>query len=188
MAEELPNKYSDTHVPPPVETYGLPLVTAGESAEVGAYQGAIDDADRWLRRAQAALTSQDGGPFAGPAQCLAAEVHKVAAEVRAARPAAVCPFCKRLPQFVAGCSGCKGTGFVAADVMLGVADELKLGGDQAMVATPGGPLPYGKAANTPVIGVSKAKKVRIEDEHGEELVPDPPHVYGSEDADDGLPF
>jgi hypothetical protein len=145
-------------------------------------QAALDQADAALRRAQGALGQAEGVVLFGGLQQLLARVHVVAAEVRAARPVAACPFCKRLPHFKSGCQGCKGTEFVGADVMLGVADELKLGGDKAMVATPAGPVPYGKAASAPVKAAPKAKKIRIENERGEELVP------AGDETTDGLPF
>jgi hypothetical protein len=198
-APELPTKSSET--PPPVETYGLPLVTDGESAEISAYQGAIDDADRWLRRAQAALSSQDGGPFAGQAQRLAADIHRVAADVRAARPVAACPFCKRLPHFVAGCSGCNTSGFVGVDTMMGVADELKLGGEGAMVVALGGrmvsysfaltgkepaahPIDRHLARAAKAVAPSKAKTIAVLDENDKPLLPADDDDIG----EDGMPF
>jgi hypothetical protein len=132
--DELPNKYSDTPRPRlSVETYGLPLVTDFEADQLTAVLEAFGEADVALRRAQAALGQAVGAVLFGGLRRAAtrgAVCTPVAAEVRAARPAAVCPFCKRLERFIVACSGCKGTGFVAADVMLGVADELKLGGEQ----------------------------------------------------------
>jgi hypothetical protein len=210
-APEIVNKSSDTPLPPPVETYGLPLVTDMESAEISAYQGAIDDADRWLRRAQAALSSQEGGPFAGPAQHLGRQVHRVAADVRAARPAAVCPYCKRIPRLVGnpgGCPGCGGRGFVSTEDMLGVADEMKLGGGRAMVWDPGdmpaghgqgmtGKLvPYATAAGvsaSPAHPIDRhlaraakakaAKKIQVLDENDKPLLP-----ADDEITEEGLPF
>lgn len=129
-----------------VETWDLPLVSDAEMDAVRSYQGAIDAADRFLRRAQAALSGIDGGPFAALAQRLGAKVHEAAHAVRSARPAAVCPYCKRVPGLQ--CRGCDDVGFVAEDAMLGVSDELKLGGDRAMVATPAGLVPYAKARGT----------------------------------------
>jgi hypothetical protein len=189
--DELPNKYSDTPRPRlSVETYGLPLVTDFEADQLTAVLEAFGEADVALRRAQAALGKVGAILiFASDAQRLVAQVHAAAAEVRAARPAAVCPFCKRLERFIVACSGCKGTGFVAADVMLGVADELKLGGEQAQVVALGGRMVNyayaltGKVAGAPAKAAPKAKKIRIENARGEELVP-----AGEETTDDGLPF
>jgi hypothetical protein len=190
VAEELPNKYSDTPISWPVETYGLPLVTDGESAEIQAFQGAIDDADKWLRRAQAALASQDDGPFAGHAQQLLAQVHQVAAEVRRNRPAAVCPYCKRLPHFIPGCNGCRSFGFVGADAMLGVADELKLGGDKAMVVALGGRMvSYAYAATGKEAKAAKPKKqIKILGPDDKPLAPVAEPVPTVEIGDEGLPF
>ncbi len=167
-------------LPMPVEMYGLPLLTDVEAEEVRTVQDALDSADALLRRTQAVLRGIDrSSPFAAVAEGLGRATHQVAAEVRASRPAAVCPYCKRLPQFVASCSGCKGLGYVAADVMLGVADELKLGGDLATVATGGRLVTYAYALTAKAAVAPKAKKIRIENEAGEELVPA---------TDDGLPF
>lgn len=190
-AEEIPNKYSDTPRPRlSVETYGLPLVADFEADQLTAVQEAFGEADVALRRAQVALGKVGAILiFASDAQRLVAQVHAAAAEVRAARPAAVCPFCKRLERFIVACSGCKGTGFVAADVMLGVADELKLGGEQAQVVALGGRMVNyayaltGKVAGAQAKAAPKAKKIRIENARGEELVPG-----GEETTDDGLPF
>ncbi len=183
-AEEIPNKYSDTPPPPPVETYGLPLVDGGDSAEIAAFQDVIDDVDKCLRRAQAALSSQDEGPFAGHAQQLLAQVHQVAAEVRRNRPAAVCPYCKRLPHFLPGCNGCRSVGFVSADAMLGVADELKLGGEKAMVVALGGRMvSYAYAATGKEAKAAKAKKqITIVDKDDKPIAPVP------EVGDGELPF
>jgi hypothetical protein len=69
----------------------------------------------------------------------------LAADVRAAIPVAVCPYCKRLEARTANCGACKRTGFVGAETMLGLADELRLGGENAMVAGPRGLMPYAGA-------------------------------------------
>lgn len=125
--------------PPPVDTYGLPLLTdVVETAQVILQQEIIAHADAALRRAQAELGKLANLPMVRGAQQLIAQVHEVAAAVRRARWSAVCPYCKRLPHFVIGCKPCGTSGFVGADDMLGVADELKLGGEQAMVVALGG--------------------------------------------------
>jgi hypothetical protein len=93
--------------------------------------------------------------------------------------------------------------------MLGVADELKLGGERAMVWHPGdrparqgegmtgGLVPYAEphpvdrhlARAAKAKAPSKAKpRIRIENEHGEELVPDPDPNNGDEIPEDGMPF
>jgi hypothetical protein len=143
--EEIVDKYPDTPRQCPVETYGLQLVADEEADRIRAVQVAIDSADQFLRRAQAALAGLEvAGPTGwGVAQVLTMAVHKIACDVRAVRPTAVCPYCKHLPGWA--CRGCGGSGFVGEDVMLGVADELKLGGKQAMVATANGLVSYATA-------------------------------------------
>jgi len=179
--EEIPNKSSES--PPPVETYGLTLVTDAEAEQLRQVQAAIDEADQALRRAQAALKRVEGVPLFRGAQQLLARVHEVAGEVRAKRPEAACPWCKRLPGL--RCNGCGDSGFVGPIVEQAIADELKLGGDQAMVVVHGRLVPYAKAAKeaapskTLQATAKAAKRIRIEDEKGAPLW---------EPADDDLAF
>jgi hypothetical protein len=196
LAEEMITNICAVTPTCPVETYGLPLVTDVEAEELRSVQAAVDEADQALRRAQAALKRVEGVPLFRGAQQLLARVHEVAGEVRAKRPEAVCPSCKRIPSLmgdVRGCPGCGGVGFVARDALIYVADELKLGGDQAMVTRAGKLVPYAKAAKDSagaapgVTGKADArtapagtsKRIRIENEKGEQLSPP---------EDDGLPF
>jgi hypothetical protein len=185
---ELPNKSSET-LPPPVETYGLPLVTAAEADELRAIQAAIDQADQALRRAQAALRSVETVPLFKGAQQLLAQVHQAAAEVRRARPAACCPYCKRLPALMAVCTGCRGTGFIDGDAMMGVAAELRLGGDMAMVVTLGKPMVmYAHAKKVTEAKNEKpkaaAKRIAIVDENNKPI----PVPAGPEITEEELPF
>lgn len=190
VAEELPNKSSETQppLPPPVETYGLPLVSDVEAQELRDVQAAIDEADHALRRAQAALRRVEGVPlFRGVSQLLA-QVHGVGVEVRRARPTAVCPYCKRLPGMVGLCRGCNGSAFVSADALLGIADELKLGGAQAMVTQQGRLVPYSQAAESKAAAPAKtekpAKKIRVEFEGP----PAPAPPADPEISEEDIPF
>lgn len=179
--EEIANKYSLTPLPCPVETYGLPLVSDVEAELLRTVQAAMEQADGLLRRAQGALS-----PIADlmprlRLHDLAQAIHKVAFDVRQAIPTAVCPFCKRLEHFTPGCQGCGTSGFVGADALGSVADELKLGGDQAVVVALGGrmvPYAFAKTGKGAPKVAKAAKKIRIENEAGEELIP----------VDEDLPF
>ncbi len=190
-AAENSDKSSETApLTPPVETYGLPLVTNAEADQLRAVQAAIDEADQALRRAQAALKRVEGVAVFRGAQQLLARVHEAAAEVRAKRPAAVCPWCKRLPGL--RCNGCGDSGFVGPIVEQAIADELKLGGDQAMVTVRGKLVPYAKAKDSEAAATavraghqvvkSRAetgtpaasgtnKRVQVVDEQGKSLLP-----------------
>lgn len=184
--EELPNKSSESDpLPCPVETYGLPLVTPVEADQLRGVQRCFEEADLALRRAQAQLGGAEAvAVFAGVAAVLKAQVHGAASAVRSARPVAVCPYCKRIarPLNQTPCPGCMGAGFVGADQMLGVADELKLGGDQAMVSAGGKLVPYAKAlvGGGNASGAARSvrasappptKRIRIETEAGEDITP-----------------
>ncbi len=155
-------------LPPPVETYGLPLVTLEEATALVAVQEALGKADTFLRKAQGALLdgaadNSIAGIISSP---IRAALHQLASDVRAAIPVAVCPYCKRLEAKVANCGACKRTGFVGAEAMLGLADELRLVGDKAMVAGSRGLVPYApkERADKPPTG---HRKLRIETSDGQ---------------------
>lgn len=151
-----------------VETYGLPLVTNDEAVHLRMVRDALAKVDSLLRRAQASLVDEVegntiGGVISSP---IRAALHQLAADVRAAIPVAACPYCKRLEARTANCGACKRTGFVGAETMLGLADELRLGGENAMVSGPRGLMPYagGTAKAKPPTG---HRKLRIETADGQ---------------------
>ena len=77
-------------------------------------QEAIDEADKHMRLAQAAISRMTPSTMA---QELKADVHRVAGRVRAARPEFICPWCKGLPKAeVPPCAPCGGLGYVSKEV------------------------------------------------------------------------
>ncbi|HEX3220605.1 MAG TPA: hypothetical protein VHU77_11430 [Candidatus Limnocylindria bacterium] len=197
---EEPEESTGTNPPlaPPVETWGVPVEhLAQEFASVRIAQEAMRAADRHLQQAQRALAAlKDGG---GVAAHLYARVyivvHTAAATVRSEIPAAVCPYDKALMHRRERCTGCQGIGYVGDDALLGVADELKLGGAQARVpngrggfvlvsesrskgAAPDGEKEVAKAAK--VAAEKAAKKLQLQDGEGNPITVPP--------ADEESPF
>lgn len=123
-------------LPPPIETWGAPF----DDSMAGLVQPvleAIDAADKHLRAAQGALkalgeTAVDKGVQAR----LYDEVHRLAANVRASRPAAICPWCKWETEvgsgYVTDCLGCRSFGWVTAEVMNAAPPELQAPGVYAV--------------------------------------------------------
>jgi hypothetical protein len=177
---------------PPVEIWGLPIPEAMpgyEFAEIVNVQREIDAADKALRAAQAALTKLGEGGGCGVigqrlAAMLRANVHDVAAAVRRARPAALCPYCKGIVERRAKCTGCQGIGYVGEEALEGIADELKRPGAGAMVFDGGRLIPIAKARDTkpargPIAPQPKpqSKRLQIQDGDGNPI-----------DVDDDLAF
>jgi len=155
---------------PPVETYGLPLVNAEDAYFLVVTQESLKKVDALLRKAQGALldTAADNSIAGVLSSPIRAALHQLAADVRAAIPVAVCPYCKRREDRVSNCGACKRTGFVGSETMLGLADELRLGGEQAMVSGPRGLVPYAAKGKTP--GPAKgARRLIVTDENGDEI-------------------
>ncbi len=163
---------------PPVTTYGVTLSTENARAIV-AVQELIDQADSYLRRAQGALTTLKGVNAIGASLSarIQASMHQAADAVRRERPDSICPCCKLIVARVASCTFCGGLGVVSNDKLAGVAAELLVSGAKAVVPDGrGGFVPYaresGKVGQTTSQKVSAAKgarKLRIEDEHGQEI-------------------
>jgi hypothetical protein len=142
-------------------------------------QDAIDKADKLLRLAQAALSEMTAGAVQ---QELYGQVHRVASLVRSHRPDFICPWCKGLPKASFGvCGGCAGAGYVAHEKAGRAPKELRE--LPALVSLDGVFMPYedvrdgklpaknGKAAKAP------AKKVRVVDEHNQEIPLDADEAY-----------
>jgi hypothetical protein len=168
---------------PPVELWGIPIPEAMPNYEfqyVTNAQSALDAADKALRAAQAALTKLAECGIIG--QRLAAlvrdDVHGAGASVRRLRPAALCPYCKGIAERRAKCTGCQGIGYVGSEALEGIAPELKQRGADAMVFDGGRLIPIAKARDTKPRSIApqpkpsaSAKKMRIEDEQGNDLRP-----------------
>jgi len=166
-------------LPPPVETWGVPVEhLAQEFASVRIAQEAMRVADRHLQSAQRALSAlKDGGGIAAHIHArLYSTVHSAAAHVRSDIPEALCPYCKGLAHRRDKCNGCQGIGYVGSEGLLGVAEELKLGGPLACV-------PDGKGGFVKVVqpkAAPKGKALQIQDADGN------PIAVPAED--EGIPF
>jgi ParB-like chromosome segregation protein Spo0J len=154
---------------PPVTTYGLPGALDTELARaIIEVQEKIDDADRHLRSAQRAITQLgELGSIGGPiASRLKSAIHTAADMVRRERPDSLCPCCKFLPLRFK-CTFCGGVGIVSNDKLAGVAPELLLSGDKAMVYDGSRKLvPYARAAaaQAPVAPKSTAQSLPAADD------------------------
>jgi len=135
-AEEREETAEPVVVPPPVETWGVPVEhLTQEFASVRIAQEAMRVADRHLRQAQSALAAlEDGGGVCAAFHMLVyGEVHQAASRLRSFIPTALCPYCKGLAHRRERCSGCSGAGYVSDDALLGVAEELRAKGPGAVV-------------------------------------------------------
>jgi len=139
---------------PNLKLLGVPGDDARALCELAApRQAAIDEADKHLRLAQAALkrVEQDTAM-----QQLYADVHRVASRVRSCRPEMICPWCKNVPALRATCSGCQMAGYVSEEQGRGAPRELVDTNFAPLVAVNGafrtyadaaaGNLPKGRAA------------------------------------------
>lgn len=163
-------------LPPPVETYGLPLLSDDEAYQVVVAQEALRALEAKLYKAETFLVGQVGADSLAAVLCghVTAALATMAAAARAAYPRAVCPHCKRLPARTEKCDACSGTGFVGVTAWLNAPDELRLGGDLARVSDgKGGTVPYAReATKAEKVSTSKpakgARRLRIEMEDGSE--------------------
>lgn len=166
------------HDAPPLETYGLPLLSDDDAYQVVVAQGELNKLESALGKALEGIARRLGDGTLAQAICnvVTAPLYQLLNDVRAAYPRAVCPSCKRRPARLAKCPVCAGTGFVGVTAWLGAADELRLGGDKAMVSDgKGGFVPYAREvakgeeqpkASKPAKG---ARRLRITDENGQEI-------------------
>lgn len=143
-------------------------------------------------------------------------VHDAAFAIRQAMPESVCPWCKAQLHLTPSCSGCNETGFVSKATLEGISPELLERGAYANVPDGRGgfksiwPTPGGKGQKVTATILSDAHadylvdrhlaraakekaprskpRMRIEDEHGNELVPPPEPPPAEETTDDGNPF
>lgn len=143
-------------------------------------QDAIDEADKYLRLAQTALTHMTPGTVQ---QQLHADVHRVASRVRSHRPDAICPWCKGLPKSEAGaCQPCGGAGYVSEEVAGRAPGEL-VNADAPMVAIDGKFYPYpdvrdGKTKPAKNGTAKKAeKRISAVDGEGNEIPLDADEAY-----------
>lgn len=121
--------------PPPIDLLGTPQLKGNASYDfVRVVQAPIDEADRCLRFAQAALKRLENvANFADVAQQLYADVHRVASRVRSHRPWSICPWCKCLPSLVRDCNGCSRRGWVPEEVARRAPPEVLDAGAPAVV-------------------------------------------------------
>lgn len=131
-------------------------------------QEAIDEADKHLRRALAALKPIELSKLG---QELRAQVHRVGDLMRSERPHAICPWCKGLPKAMIGiCAGCSGIGYVSAEKRLRAPRECFFI-DPPIVMIDGREYPYADAiaGKLPKNGVpaKAAKRVSVVDDRGD---------------------
>lgn len=131
-------------ITPAFYTFGLPCPDDILAGALEA-QAAIDAADKHLKAALATLgklkrQGQDVRPDRGFSRSKAAEIykllHNLANQVRAARPAGLCHWCKGCGTI--NCATCLGTGVATVDGLKAANPEMKLEGeDQALVSVDG---------------------------------------------------
>jgi len=178
---------------PPVTTYGVALGLEFARA-IKAVQVLIDDADKQLRAAQRAITAlKSQGSLGSPlASRMQAEVHRAADAVRRERPDSVCPCCKLIPALQLKCTFCGGVGVVSNEKASACAPELLVSGPKAMVVSArGGLVPYDRESAAPTEKAKPAKgakKIRIEDDRGNELPIDDVPSMDVNEEDEGLAF
>ncbi|HEY7374543.1 MAG TPA: hypothetical protein VIF57_20435, partial [Polyangia bacterium] len=114
--------------PPPIETWGIALDDV-TSSQVIAVQRAVDAADKHLRAAQAALTELGATTLSSALSSrFKDDAHRLAANIRAARPVALCPWCKDGQEigdgYVDACHACGGKAWVTAEQLDAAPPEL----------------------------------------------------------------
>jgi ParB-like chromosome segregation protein Spo0J len=172
----------DVPMPAPVDTFDLDLpdqVVNDWFPRVRVAQEVLRDADRKIAGVLRRLTSdlKNGSDIVVAAYSRTYQaVHDAADAIRRAMPESVCPWCKAQLYLTPSCSGCGETGFVSLSTLEGISPELLERGARAKVPDGkggfkglGGPPPA--VARKPAKG---ARKVRIEDEEGNELVAEEP--------------
>jgi ParB-like chromosome segregation protein Spo0J len=128
---------------PNLKLLGVPIEHVRQLCELAApRQAAIDEADKHLRLAQAALKRAEHDT---QMQQLYADVHRVASRVRSCRPEMICPWCKGVPALVATCSGCQMAGYVSEEQGRNCPPEL-LGDADPVVVVNGQLVPYADAS------------------------------------------
>lgn len=172
-AEQEQNPFTDAGEPlaPPVETYGLPLLTAEDAYQVVMAQAALEKVEGFLNKALASVANHAGADSLAARICndVMAALGKLAVDVRAAYPRAVCAACKLIPARRAKCKACASTGFVGVTEWLNAPDELRLGGDQAKVSDgKGGFIPYARevAKEEKAAERKTERKLRVELDDG----------------------
>ncbi len=172
-AEQEQNPFTDAGEPlaPPVETYGLPLLTAEDAYQVVMAQAALEKVEGLLNKAQASIANHAGADSLAALICrnVMAALSTLAVDVRAAYPRAVCASCKLIPARRAKCKACSSTGFVGVTEWLNAPDELRQGGDQAKVSDgKGGFIPYARevAKEEKAAERKTERKLRIELDDG----------------------
>lgn len=141
------------------------------------FQKAVDEADKHLRLALAALKPLESQPMG---QRLRPQIERVGSLVRSERPAAICPWCKGLPIATTGarCAGCGGEFFVSAEKLERAPQELR---EQPLVAIDGKFYPYVDVAAgklPPKNGHAKpTKRITAVDEAGNEIPLDADEAY-----------
>lgn len=132
---------------PCIDLLGLPVNGATRVANdwSAGVQAAIDEADKYLRLAQAALKKLEACAFHNTtAQQLRDDVHRVASRVRSVRPHSICPWCKHVPKATESCNPCHTLGYVSEEVAAR-APAVCLDKARPVVMWRGQPVPYADA-------------------------------------------
>lgn len=165
-------------LPPPVETYELPLLSDEDAQQVRVAQGALEKLEAALAKSEFAFSRAvpDGSLAATICRNITGTLSEFISDVRACYPRAVCPGCKRIPAKLAKCTLCGGAVTVGVSEFLSAPDELRLGGAEAMVSDgKGGFVPYAreaaKGAEPPKASkpAKGARRLTITDEHGQPI-------------------
>ncbi len=167
------NPFTDPGEPlaPPVETYGLPLLTEEDAYQVVMAQGALEKVEGFLNKAQASIANHAGADSLAALICkgIMAALSNLGVDVRATYPRAVCAFCKLIPARRAKCKTCSSTGFVGVTEWLNAPEELAMGGDKAKVSDgKGGFIPYARevAKEEKAAERKTERKLRVELDDG----------------------
>ena len=100
----------------------------------------LDSADQLMRGVQSSLTRAiEAGDERPEVADLRSTAKKLAQDIRARRPRALCPYCKGVPALRRKCAGCIGAGFILGSAVESIPAELKMRGADAMVAVDGKP-------------------------------------------------
>lgn len=157
---------------PNLKLLGVPIEEGRAPCEMAApAQEAIDEADRHLRLAQAALKRLSGIPHTIAVQ-LHDDVHRVASRVRSHRPELICPWCKHIPGLTRDCNACQTMGYVSAEKAMSAPSECLA--EPPVVVVNGEFVPYadalaGKLPKRPAPAAKGGKRIRVEGPDGKEI-------------------
>lgn len=136
---------------PEITTIGME-VTEDFAIQSNTIRWRLNSAAKYMQRVLSELTAIKDAQLPFPPaklQHLYDEVQLVSAMVRAASPAALCPYCKGLPGVQEACAGCQDAGWITSDQCAHVPKQLWQEGDLAMVAYRGRVVSLPELLDTP---------------------------------------